>query len=63
MKNQREGYCYVCGDVVEEEKGIAEQIDREEGSAGWGTKKWVVRHVECQPPTKENKNNNLDNGY
>jgi hypothetical protein len=55
MKNKREGYCYVCGDVVAEEQGIAEQIERKSGESGWGDKKWVVRHIECQPPTEETK--------
>jgi hypothetical protein len=50
MKNRFEGYCYVCGDVVPEEQGIAEPLPRNPGEAGWGQTKWCVRHTACKPP-------------
>lgn len=53
MKNKFEGYCYICGELVEEEKGIAEQIERKSGDVGWGKTKWVVRHKECRPMEKK----------
>lgn len=49
MKNKREGYCYVCGEIVPEDAGIAEQKKREPGDPGWGDTRWVVRHKECDP--------------
>ena len=49
LKNKYEGFCYVCGGVVAEEKGFAEKIRREPGTAGFGATKWGVRHKECEP--------------
>jgi hypothetical protein len=49
MKNKYEGFCYVCGEVVPEEAGIAEQRERKPGEAGWGKTTWSVRHKECKP--------------
>ena len=48
IKNKYEGFCYVCGGVVAEEKGLAERIKREPGTAGFGDTKWSVRHKECK---------------
>jgi hypothetical protein len=53
MKNKFEGFCYVCGEVVPEEQGLAEQIPRKPGLAGWGNTTWAVRHKTCKPPTPE----------
>jgi uncharacterized protein CbrC (UPF0167 family) len=50
MKNKFEDYCYVCGELVPEERGVAEQMERKPGDAGWGKTKWVVRHTNCQAP-------------
>jgi len=52
MKNRFEDYCYICGDLVEEEKGIVEQIERKPGDVGWGKTRWVVRHHDCKPEKK-----------
>jgi hypothetical protein len=49
IRNIHEGYCYVCGGVVPEEQGIAEQLPRNPGDAGWGKTDWKVRHKECDP--------------
>lgn len=49
MRNKFEGFCYVCGEVVLEEKGIAEQHARSPGDPGWGKTVWVVRHTTCKP--------------
>jgi hypothetical protein len=49
MKNKFEGFCYVCGEVVEEGKGLAEQIQRQPWMAGWGETTWSVRHTTCTP--------------
>ena len=51
MKNKLEDFCYVCGEVVPEEAGLAEQVLRKPGDPGWGTTRYVVRHTTCQPPT------------
>jgi hypothetical protein len=53
MKNRFEDYCYVCGEVVHEQEGIAETIPRRYGDSGSGSTKWVVRHNECVPPKEE----------
>ena len=55
MKNRYEDYCYVCGEIVEEEKGVAERKARNPGDTGFGSTKWVVRHTTCKPesPAKE----------
>jgi len=53
MKNKFEGYCYVCGEVVEEEKGMAVQLPRKPGDSGWGATKWAVRHEHCKPPVEQ----------
>jgi hypothetical protein len=53
MKNKFEGFCYVCGEVVPEEQGLAEQLPRKPGEAGWGSTKWSVRHKTCNPPPPE----------
>lgn len=50
MKNKFEGYCYVCGEVVPEEQGIAEQKPRDPGEIGFGKTKWSVRHKTCKEP-------------
>lgn len=55
MKNKREGYCYVCGEVVPEGKGLVEQLLRKSGEAGWGKEKWSVRHTTCEPTQTEEK--------
>jgi hypothetical protein len=47
-KNKFEGFCYVCGDVVLEMQGIAEQRPRIPGEAGWGKTQWSVRHKTCK---------------
>jgi hypothetical protein len=55
MQNHFEGYCYVCGLVVEEEKGIAEQVHKRflsPRAPGFGEYRWCVRHVTCPQPTK-----------
>ena len=53
MKNKFEGYCYVCGDIVVEGKGLAEQLPRQPADAGWGDTKWSVRHTTCKPTQSE----------
>jgi hypothetical protein len=53
MKNKFEGDCYVCGQLVEEEKGIAEQIKRPPYAAGFGDAIWAVRHKDCRKQTAE----------
>jgi hypothetical protein len=60
MKNKREDWCYVCGELVPEETGIAEQKPRQPGDPGWGGTRWVVRHTTCPPCEKgvETTNNN-----
>jgi len=58
MKNKYEGYCYVCGEVVEEEKGIAEQHPRNPGDTGFGPTKWMVRHPNCPSSIKKNDKTN-----
>jgi len=55
MKNKFEGFCYVCGELVPEEEGLAEQTTRKPGNAGWGATKWSVRHKQCKPPEAVNK--------
>jgi hypothetical protein len=66
MKNKFEGYCYVCGEVVPEEVGVAEQVPRKSGEAGFGNTKWVVRHQACRAivPIEDEKstNNNINHG-
>jgi hypothetical protein len=52
MKNKYEDWCYVCGLLVEEEKGLAEKVARHPGDPGWGETRWVVRHPNCVPPQK-----------
>jgi hypothetical protein len=54
MRNKFEGYCYVCGELVPEEQGLAEQLPRDPGDAGWGKTKWCVRHRDCKPENKPN---------
>jgi hypothetical protein len=49
MKNKYEDFCYVCGEVVPEEKGVAEQRARSPGDPGWGATRWVTRHTTCKP--------------
>jgi hypothetical protein len=51
MKNKLEDFCYVCGEVVPEEVGLAEQVLRKPSDPGWGRTRYVVRHTTCQPPT------------
>lgn len=60
MKNKFEGFCYLCGGVVEEEKGIAERVKRQLGDPGWGETKWVVRHPECKPQKEINDSSRSD---
>lgn len=55
MKNKFEDWCYVCGELVPEEAGIAEQIARKPGDAGWGPTKWVVRHKTCRAEQSESR--------
>ena len=55
MKNKFEDWCYVCGELVPEQQGLAEQQDRKPGTTGWGKTKWVVRHTTCQPEAAEKK--------
>jgi hypothetical protein len=52
MKNKFEDFCYICGDIVYEGKGFAEQIERKPGDLGWGKFRWVVRHPNCRPTAK-----------
>jgi hypothetical protein len=47
MKNKYEDYCYICGEVVMEGAGVAEQVPRKSGEAGFGSTKWIVRHTAC----------------
>jgi len=49
MKNKFEDFCYVCGELVPEENGVAEQRARSPGDPGWGATRWVVRHTICNP--------------
>jgi hypothetical protein len=53
MKNKFEDFCYVCGEVVPEEQGLAERLSRTPGEAGWGETKWGVRHKTCATPPPE----------
>ena len=53
MKNKYEGFCYVCGSVVEEEKGVAIQVPRQIGDPGWGGARWAVAHPDCEREAKE----------
>jgi hypothetical protein len=64
MKNKFEEFCYVCGEVVPEQAGLAEQRPREAGDAGFGKTKWVVRHTTCTPSSvgDGNKSNSNTNG-
>ncbi len=55
MKNRYEGYCYVCGELVEQEKGVAEQVHKSflsPSAPGYGDYRWCVRHTGCERPTK-----------
>lgn len=56
MRNKFEDWCYVCGELVEEEKGIAERIKRTPSDPTWswgkGDTRWAVRHPNCPPPAK-----------
>lgn len=61
MKNKFEDWCYICGELVEEEKGIAEQKARKPGDPGWGSTRWVVRHPNCTPPEKGQNEQNISN--
>jgi hypothetical protein len=54
MKNKYEDYCYVCGELVLEEAGVAEQRARQPGGPGWGKTVWVVRHTDCRPTKDAN---------
>ena len=48
-ENKYEDWCYVCGELVPEEQGIAEQKARGPGDPGWGATRWIVRHKTCNP--------------
>lgn len=52
MKNKREEYCYVCGEIVHEGEGVVEQKARQPGDPGWGDTNWVVRHNECKEESR-----------
>lgn len=53
MLNKYEDWCYVCGEVVEEEKGFAEMRPHGLAPVRWGKTEWSVRHKDCRKPTAE----------
>lgn len=58
MKNKFEGSCYVCGELVEEERGVAEKILHLPTAGGFGDSEgrvWGVRHKECKRLTDEER--------
>jgi hypothetical protein len=61
MKNRFESWCYICGELVEEQQGLAEQVERNAGDSGWGKTKWVVRHMTCKPLAQEDSQSNKQN--